>query len=105
MTTPNQTHKTINPTASKWGKVRTQIEDTASRIPANQLTPEWIDCRRANHLFSLSKSVLYRLADEGKIRTSSLRERNKLRGKRLFSVLSLQTYINSRATGGEEVAP
>jgi hypothetical protein len=63
--------------------------------------PEWVDARRANHLFSLCKSTLYRLADEGKIRTVSLRDRGKLRGKRLFSTASIQLLLESRATGGE----
>lgn len=92
------TAKTITPV---WGKARNQIEDAASRIPANQLTPMWIDCRRANHLFSLSKSVLYRLADEGKIKTVSLKNENMLRGKRLFSTASIQALLEARATGGD----
>lgn len=81
------------------------MDDAASRIPTNPLLPEWVDVKRANHLFSLCKSTLYRLADEGKIRTCSLRDRGKLRGKRLFSTASISALLNSRASGGEEVEP
>lgn len=95
---------TATPIAPQWGQVRNQLEDTASRLPAHPLLPEWVDVRRANHLFCLCKSTLYRLADEGKIRTVSLRDRGKLRGKRLFSTSSIQLLLNSRATGGEEEA-
>lgn len=62
--------------------------------------PEWGDARRVTLIFGLGKSTLYRLADEGKIRTSSLRERGKLRGKRLFSLDSIAAFIEGRATGG-----
>lgn len=64
-------------------------------------TPEWVDAREAKRLFSLGKTTLYALANDGKIRTCSLRERGKLRGKRLFSYDSIKQHIESRATGGE----
>jgi hypothetical protein len=63
--------------------------------------PEWIDAKEAKRLFSLGKTTLYALASEGKIRTSSLRERGKQRGKRLFSYDSIKAHIEARATGGE----
>jgi len=101
--TGTATHSGSTTTApQKWGHTKERIVECGLQMPANQLLPEWIDARRANHLFTICKSTLYRLADEGKIRTSSLRERGKLRGKRLFSTVSLQNFINSRASGGEE---
>jgi hypothetical protein len=39
------------------------------------------------------------LAEEGKIKSSSLRERGKLRGKRLFSFDSIAAYIERMAGG------
>ena len=93
------------PATQNWGNTKTRITDTASRMSAVHLQPEWIDVRRANLMFSLCKSTIYRLADEGKIRTVSLRDRNKLRGKRLFSTASIQALLESRATGGEAVEP
>lgn len=67
----------------------------------HQLTPEWADAKTIRLLFGICKSTLYRLADEGKIRTSSLRERGMQRGKRLFSCPSVNAYIEKMATGGE----
>jgi len=70
-----------------------------SQAPKNN-RPEWADARTVRVLYSICKSTLYRLADEGKIRTSSLRERGMKRGKRLFSCDSIEAFIESRATGG-----
>lgn len=78
--------------------------NTTTSLPKSTITdtrPEWIDARAVQHIFGICKSTAYRLADEGKIRTSSLRERGKLRGKRLFSLDSISRFIESRATGGE----
>jgi hypothetical protein len=61
--------------------------------------PEWADARTVKTVFGIGRSTLYRLADEGKIRTSSLRERGKLRGKRLFGMDSIAVLIERHATG------
>ena len=65
--------------------------------------PEWGDIKAMHARFGIGKTTAYRLADEGKIRTSSLRERGKLRGKRLFSFDSVAAYIERMATRGEGV--
>lgn len=75
---------------------------TPTLTHAIQSVPEWGDAKKIAELYGLCKSTLYRLADEGKIRSSSLRERGKLRGKRLFSCSSIAAYIESMAKGGEE---
>lgn len=74
---------------------------TASKPAHSPTRPEWGDAKAVRAFFGICKSTAYRLADEGKIRTSSLRERGKLRGKRLFSMDSIAAFIESRATGGE----
>jgi hypothetical protein len=66
--------------------------------------PEWLDAKGVDAVFSICKSTTYRLAAEGKIVSCSLRERGKLRGKRLFSYLSISELLMRRATGGEEAA-
>jgi len=66
--------------------------------------PEWADCRNITRIFGIGRSTLYRLEAEGKIKSSSLRERGKLRGKKLFSCDSVAAYIESKATGGEVAA-
>ncbi|MEO7098034.1 MAG: helix-turn-helix domain-containing protein [Luteolibacter sp.] len=64
------------------------------------IRPEWSDAKDVRTRFGICKSTLYRLCEEGKIRSSSLRERGKKRGKRLFSTDSVAAYIESLATGG-----
>ncbi|WP_138223399.1 hypothetical protein [Nibricoccus aquaticus] len=59
--------------------------------------PEWIRFPKAGHLCpftGLTRSFLYALATEGKIKTLSLRERGKARGVRLISYDSLMTFIS-----------
>jgi len=62
---------------------------------------EWGDVRLAHATFGIGKSTLYRLSEEGKIKSTSLRERNKLRGKRLFNFDSISAYIEKMAKGGD----
>jgi hypothetical protein len=81
-------------------QIRHEIPAPPQRLPIHD-RPEWIDCRRVKSLFTLSRSTIYRLADEGKIRTLSLRERGHVRGKRLFGYDSIVAFLNARATGGE----
>lgn len=63
--------------------------------------PEWASAKTINQMFGLSRSTLYRLEADGKIRTSSLRERGKLKGKKLFNCDSVAAYIEKMATGPE----
>lgn len=63
--------------------------------------PEWLDPKGIQRRFGIGKSTLYRLIDEGKIKSTSLRERGKLRGKRLIFTDSVAAFLESRATGGE----
>lgn len=79
---------------------RQELLSTSQRMPARE-RPEWIDAKGARAAFYLCRSTLYRLADEGKIRTTSLRDRGKLRGKRLFSYDGILALLESRASGGE----
>ncbi len=46
-------------------------------------------------LFDLSRTHLYRLSSEGRIKSVSLRERGKTRGRRLYDVQSIRDYINA----------
>lgn len=69
--------------------------------PEQNFQPEWIDAKLAKKIFSIGRTTLYELAAAGRIKTSSLRQRGKLRGKRLFSYDSIKAHIESCATGGE----
>lgn len=57
--------------------------------------PEFGDYRTCRTLFNLSRSSLYELVAEGKIRSVSVRKRGNVRGKRLFVLDSIRTYLNS----------
>jgi len=94
---------TATPIRQKWNGPKAPVAGGGKRATEKQPLPEWVDIRRANHIFTLCKSTLYRLSDEGEIRTCSLKERGKLRGKRLFSTDSIVSYLESRASGGEKV--
>ena len=75
---------------------------SANTIPVDK--PEWASALTISRMFGLSRSTLYELAAAGKIRSASLRDRGKKRGKRLFSTDSVSSFIESRATGGIDPA-
>jgi hypothetical protein len=72
---------------------------TKSKI--QEVMPIWGDAGAVHAYFGIGRSTLYKLVADGKIRSASLRERGKLRGKRLFLLSSIGAFIESRATGGE----
>ena len=59
------------------------------------LQPEFCGFQEARQLFGLSRSHLYRLADEGRIKSVVLRGKGKLRGRRLFVVESIRSLLLS----------
>lgn len=58
-----------------------------------KLTPEFCGFAEARQLFGLSRSHLYRLAEEGRIKSVVLRSKGKLRGRRLFVVESIRDLL------------
>ena len=68
--------------------------------------PEWIrPPRNGNEYFSgFSRSKLYQLAAEGKIRSVSIREKGQLKGTRLFQLRSILDFIERNAANAGEVA-
>lgn len=67
---------------------------------SHQHQPEWIDTKEVKRIFSIGKTTLYHLAATGKVTTVSLRETDKQRGKRLFSVDSIRRLLTGAAAGG-----
>ena len=68
--------------------------------------PEFIrmpNNRHACPYTGLSRSFLYGLATEGKIRTVSLRRRGAVRGVRLIDLDSLLSYIRESSAGSGEI--
>jgi hypothetical protein len=81
----------------RLGDVKTLTSPNTPRLER----PEWIDANTATRIFSLSRATLYRLVEDGRIRSSSLRTRGQLKGRRLFSYDSIAALIERSATGGE----
>ena len=56
---------------------------------------EWCDTKAATHCFGICKPHLYALHAEGKIRSSCIRRKGALRGRRLWLVESIRAFIES----------
>jgi hypothetical protein len=59
------------------------------------LKPIWIRDKQAVAGFSISRTGLWRLAKDGKIRSVSLKEPGMSRATRLFDAKSIEAYIES----------
>jgi len=59
--------------------------------------PEFGDHRTCRALFNISRGGLYELVAEGSIRSVSVRKRGNTRGRLLFDLDSIRTYLNSLA--------
>ena len=64
--------------------------------------PEWMDSRMAFSYFGLSRSVLYRLYKSGQIKTTSIKGRGQIKGKRMFFSDSIAALFEANAEGGIE---
>ena len=62
--------------------------------------PEWVSVNQACQWGGFSKGLLYSWLNKGLIRNVALRERGRIKGKRLISFDSLREFLESRATGG-----
>lgn len=59
--------------------------------------PEFADHRTARALFGLSRSYLYNLANERKIRSVSIRKPGAIKGRRLFDCASIRAFLEASA--------
>jgi hypothetical protein len=64
--------------------------------PGRFLAPEFLDVDQVRIYFGIKQSLLYRLLAENKIRAVSIRQRGKSRGRRLFDVASIRSFLNSQ---------
>ena len=62
---------------------------------------EFVDAPGLQARFGIKRSLAYTLLAEGAIRGVSLRRRGLLRGKRLFDVASVRSYLTSLMQGAE----
>jgi hypothetical protein len=58
--------------------------------------PEFLDARGVQERFSIRRSLLYELHNGGHIKSVSLRRRGQSRGKRLFSVDSIRSFLRAQ---------
>ncbi len=65
------------------------------------LPPAWLRIPQAIQCSGISRSKLYELIRENRIRSASLRDPGQTKATRLISRESLLAYIESHATGGE----
>jgi predicted DNA-binding transcriptional regulator AlpA len=65
------------------------------------VTPEWIRINLAVKLFGLSRSKLYELITDRRIKSFTLRERNKIKGIRLINYDSLCQFLEREARAQE----
>jgi hypothetical protein len=71
--------------------VLTETNNSSKVLDENQpagsiaVTPEWIRINLAVKLFGLSRSKLYELITDRRIKSFTLRERNKIKGIRLIN--------------------
>jgi hypothetical protein len=69
---------------------------TKKIVPSEaNLDPEFAGFAKIRELFDLSRTHLHRLSTEGLIRSVSLRQRGKSRGRRLYDVQSVRDYLTS----------
>lgn len=80
------------------------ITHTTDPVQTSQATDaEFLDARGVEARFGIKRSLAYTLLGEGLIRGVSLRRRGQTKGKRLFCVSSIRTYLGSQMEqqGGE----
>jgi hypothetical protein len=69
--------------------------------PPHHINPEFVDCRGLEAGWGIKRSLAYQLLADGKIKGVSLRRRNQIRGKRLFSVDSVRQFLREQMEGGK----
>jgi hypothetical protein len=63
---------------------------------ASRPDPEFVDCKGLEAGWGIKRSLAYALLADGKIQGVSLRRRNQIRGKRLFSVDSVRAFLREQ---------
>jgi hypothetical protein len=75
------------------------LSEAAAR--ASHVDPEWVDCKGLEAGWGIKRSLAYQLLADGKIQGVSLRRRNQIRGKRLFSVESIRQFLREQMEHAE----
>jgi hypothetical protein len=78
----------------------TTVAPSEAAQSASRMEPEFVDCKGLEAGWGIKRSLAYQLLADGKIRGVSLRRRNQIRGKRLFSVDSVRAFLHAQMEGG-----
>jgi len=76
--------------ASIMSSSKSTIESVGAGTPGD---PEFLDAVGVEKHFGIRKSLLFRLLAENRIRGVSIRQRGRLRGKRLFDCASIRKFL------------
>jgi hypothetical protein len=68
----------------------------------SQQKPEWLRIEAAVKLFGISRTKLYDLISNKRIKSFCLRERGKVKGLRLISYDSLSEFLENQAKASEQ---
>ena len=82
---------------------RTSYEDFQAIGPAAGVPPgpEFGDHRAVRNQFGLSRSHLYALLAEGKIRSACIRRKGAARGRRIFDLASIRRFVEANVEAKE----
>jgi len=80
------------------------ITNTVTQNGATLAQPEFADHKQAYVLFGLTRSHLYQLSGEGKIRSVSLRQPGKIKGRRLFDCASIRKFLRDNYAAPQPAA-
>ena len=86
-----------------------QTETTTAPVSATPaevagLDPEWLDALGVHARYSIRRSLLYELDKDGLVESVSLRRRGRSRGKRLFSVDSIRSFLEKQMKAANAAA-
>jgi hypothetical protein len=71
-------------------------------VQALASVPEFLDAEGVEKQFGIRRSLLFRLLAENQIRGISIRQRGRLRGKRLFDCRSIRRFLEENVDRGPE---
>ena len=77
-------------------ETKTTIPLSEAAARASHPDPEFVDYKGLEAGWGIKRSLAYQLLNDGKIQGVSLRRRNRVRGKRLFSVNSVRSFLRKQ---------
>lgn len=80
------------------------LPESSSFTTTTTIPVQWLQVPEAVRVFGISRSYLYELIAENRIKTSCLRKQTNIRGKRLISAESLNAFIESHVSQPAAVA-